>query len=177
MTTLPSKPMNRKEFLAHLQNLKTRKWKGIVVHHTLLPDYAAWKKHPDAGYWWAAIDKFHREKRGWKGIGYHWLVFPDGLITPGRPMTEMGAHVKGHNKEFVGVCLLGDFNTDEMANDQYISAWFVLTALVVKLGLTPERIWFHRDFSPTTCPGRLERQHFRMIVARHLTEMRQWLGR
>lgn len=157
--------------------MATRPWQGLVVHHSSVPDYTAWEHHPDAVYWWQAIDKFHREKRGWHAIGYHWLIFPNGLILPGRPMTEIGAHTQGQNEKFAGVCLIGDFNKDEMTADQYISAWFVLTALLVKLGRTSENLWWHRDWRPTDCPGRLlDRQHWRMKVAKHMAEMRQWLG-
>lgn len=171
------KLLSRKEFLVVLPKLQTRKWEGVVLHHTSNPDYEAWKKKPDEKYWWEAIDKFHREKRGWKMIGYHWLIFPSGLIAMGRPMNMIGAHTKGQNSKMVGVCLLGNFNKDEVTNDQYISCWFVLTALLVHLGLSERNLWFHRDFNATDCPGsKWDREQLRRKIAAHINEMKKWLG-
>ncbi len=69
------------------------------------------------------INKWHKE-RGWAGIGYHHLItgiYPtaesyklhqpelasDGLIHAGRNEIWKGAHVRGHNWETVGICLIG----------------------------------------------------------------------
>ena len=45
----------------------------------------------------AEINRWHL-KRGWKGIGYHYVVLLDGTIEYGRNIYEQGAHVKNHNK-------------------------------------------------------------------------------
>ena len=42
----------------------------------------------------ATIDKWHK-KRGWRGIGYHYVVGLDGMMEYGRPVEQAGAHVKG----------------------------------------------------------------------------------
>ena len=42
----------------------------------------------------AAIDKFHRDERGWKSIGYHYVILPDGTIEAGRDLDQEGAHCK-----------------------------------------------------------------------------------
>ena len=52
------------------------------------------------------ITRWHRQ-RGWKGIGYHYLIDRDGTVAEGRPIEKVGAHVKGHNTGSVGVCLIG----------------------------------------------------------------------
>jgi hypothetical protein len=65
------------------------------------------------------IDQWHRA-RGWSGIGYHYVICNgiafhgspydpalDGLIQLGRPLSQIGAHVKGHNADSVGICLIG----------------------------------------------------------------------
>lgn len=171
------KLLTRKEFLALLEKLPTRKWKGVVLHHTFKPDYSSWKKLHDHEFWWVSIDAYHRGK-GWKKIGYHWLIFPDGLIAVGRSMTEVGAHTKGKNTSTVGVCLLGNFDVDEMNANQYISAWFVLTALLVKLSLPPDALFFHRNFADKTCPGmKLDLEDWRRKVKKHYEEMRAWMKR
>ncbi|MCS7186142.1 MAG: peptidoglycan recognition family protein [Armatimonadota bacterium] len=170
------KVLSRKEFLTHIKGLKFREWRGIVLHHTSKPDYSLFAKKPDCAYWLKVIDRVHRVSRKFKGIGYHFVIFPNGLIGLGRDVSEVGAHVKGHNSKFLGVCLLGNFNKDEMKEDQYISLWFVLTSLVVRLGLLPEQIWFHRDFAATDCPGeKLKREQIRNAVRRHIEEMKEWM--
>lgn len=85
----------------------------------------------------ALIEKWHLQ-RGWKGIGYHYVILNgwlasgvynahfNGHIETGRPLdhdpfiaeSEIGAHVKGFNKNSVGVCLIGQSGefTDEQMN-------------------------------------------------------------
>lgn len=87
----------------------------------------------------ALIDKWHLE-RGWKGIGYHYVVLNgwiasgiynarfNGHIETGRPMDgdpfvtieEQGAHVKGFNQQSVGICLIGQ--SAQFTNEQLNSA-------------------------------------------------------
>jgi N-acetylmuramoyl-L-alanine amidase len=40
-------------------------------------------------------------------IGYHRLVQVDGSPCAGRELEEIGAHVAGHNKTSIGVCMIG----------------------------------------------------------------------
>lgn len=65
------------------------------------------------------IDGWHR-KKGWDGIGYHYVVCNgltefngeydvklDGKIETGRPLERPGAHCEGNNYDSIGVCLIG----------------------------------------------------------------------
>ena len=52
------------------------------------------------------IDKWHKAK-GWKSIGYHYVIDLDGTIEPGRPLNEIGAHTTGHNSYSIGICYIG----------------------------------------------------------------------
>ena len=52
------------------------------------------------------IDVWHKEK-GWKGIGYHFVVRRDGTIEKGRPVEEVGAHCYPHNRHSIGICYEG----------------------------------------------------------------------
>ena len=52
------------------------------------------------------IDRWHKA-RGWRGIGYHYVIDRDGSIATGRHINTTGAHVKGHNTGSVGVCIVG----------------------------------------------------------------------
>ncbi|EMQ2877340.1 N-acetylmuramoyl-L-alanine amidase, partial [Vibrio navarrensis] len=52
------------------------------------------------------IRAWHRAK-GWRDIGYHWVITRQGELQAGRPMTQQGAHVRGHNQGNIGICLIG----------------------------------------------------------------------
>ena len=60
---------------------------------------------------------------GWEGIGYHKVILRSGKIENGRPEFWIGAHVKGKNKNSLGVCLIG---TDKFTNEQFLSLKKVL---------------------------------------------------
>ena len=49
----------------------------------------------------------HITERGWRDIGYHWLIDRDGTVLPGRPEAQIGAHVAGHNSGTIGISLFG----------------------------------------------------------------------
>ena len=55
------------------------------------------------------IKSWHIE-RGWDDIGYHVVIRRgkhDGVIEYGRSFDEVGAHVRGHNHDSIGVVLAG----------------------------------------------------------------------
>lgn len=45
--------------------------------------------------------------RGWRTIGYHYVVRRDGTIEYGRPIEQVGAHCVNHNRYSVGICYEG----------------------------------------------------------------------
>ncbi|MEA3279452.1 MAG: N-acetylmuramoyl-L-alanine amidase, partial [Thermodesulfobacteriota bacterium] len=59
------------------------------------------------------IDKWHKD-RGWSGCGYHYVLNLDGSISIGRDVDYVGAHVRGHNSDSIGICLIGGL--DESRN-------------------------------------------------------------
>ena len=56
------------------------------------------------------IEKWHK-RRGFKRIGYHYVIRRDGTIETGRPEWMIGAHChvagQNHNKYSIGVCYEG----------------------------------------------------------------------
>lgn len=62
------------------------------------------------------IDRWHKQ-RGWKGIGYHYVIRRDGTIELGRAESEVGAHCTGHNKYSVGICYEGGLDDNGKAAD------------------------------------------------------------
>lgn len=96
------------------------------------------------------IDRWHR-KRGWQGCGYHIVVYQDGSIHYGRPLTQKGAHVENHNAHSIGVCYVGGYDQDGHAKDTRTETQKVtLRAIMEQLHRDYPRaiILGHRDLSP-----------------------------
>jgi len=90
------------------------------------------------------------QARGFRTIGYHFLVHPDGRIDIGRKLYEIGAHAKGKNLHSVGICYVGGLNEKRKAKDtrtvQQIHALRALDAVLVSLFPNSEAVG-HRDLS------------------------------
>lgn len=98
------------------------------------------------------IDGWHKD-RGWQGIGYHYVILRDGTLERGRPLKFMGAHVKGHNQDNIGICMVGGIDEQGNAENNFTDAQFqtmknVVTALQDSCGIANEDIKGHRDYSP-----------------------------
>nr|WP_183487387.1 N-acetylmuramoyl-L-alanine amidase [Martelella radicis] len=59
----------------------------------------------------AEINTWHLA-RGFSGVGYHRIVHLNGLREAGRPIEQIGAHVKGHNTGTIGVVYVGGMSVD-----------------------------------------------------------------
>lgn len=104
------------------------------------------------------IDAWHR-KRGFKCIGYHYVIYRDGSIHQGRPEEEPGAHCKegGHNRHSIGVCYIGGMTAD-MKKDKDTRTPEQKQALISLLKELKARypnatIHGHRDFAAKACPS------------------------
>ena len=114
----------------------------------------------------AEIRRWHVEQRGWRDIGYHWIVDRDGAVAPGRAETEIGAHVEGHNRGTLGICLLGGYGTS--ADDPFEKNFTGSQATAVKRligeikGRTAiQKVSGHNDYAAKACPGfRVAITHF-----------------
>ena len=96
------------------------------------------------------IDRWHRQA-GYKKIGYHYVVYPDGSIHVGRDISEVGAHVKGHNATSIGICYIGGLDAagkpkDTRTSEQRAAIFYLLQKL--REEFPQARIRGHRDFSP-----------------------------
>lgn len=56
---------------------------------------------------WKEINQWHTRDNGWAAIGYHVVIRRDGTVEAGRPLDTVGSHVKGHNSNSVGICMVG----------------------------------------------------------------------
>ena len=90
--------------------------------------------------------------RGWRDIGYHFVITRDGQIQAGRPIDEIGAHVRGHNKGSIGVCYIGGLDKNGKPKDTRTpNQKFSLTTIIESLKEvfpTIDKVVGHRDLSP-----------------------------
>lgn len=110
------------------------------------------------------IDRWHQQ-RGFKRqswtyrtfnphlqhIGYHYVIDTDGTVETGRKVGETGAHVKGHNHNSIGICLVGGVAIDGKNYGRYTAKqWQALHRLLRELESQhpSAKICGHRDLSP-----------------------------
>lgn len=102
----------------------------------------------------ADIDRVHRQ-RGFKCIGYHFVILPDGTVEAGRHPDAVGAHCLGHNSRSLGVCYIGGLDRSGKPADTRTPAQRrALTRLLRHLlrDYPGARIYGHRDFAAKACP-------------------------
>jgi hypothetical protein len=117
------------------------------------------------------IARWHVERYGWPGIGYHFLVHEDGSIDYVGDLATVRYHVAGRNRECVGICIPGDF-TACAPNELQLGAARNL-ARVLRPLLDPDetgrvQLVGHRDVAlpghGTSCPGETWREWVPVIA-------------
>ena len=123
-----------------------------------------------------AIRREHKMVRGWKDIGYHWVVGVDGSRSMGRHIEAMGAGVAGFNAESIHICLVGGMDGHKARMKASLGAWSELAILCRELQtMFPKaKIKGHRDASPDLdCDGVIEPNEF--IKECPAFEVSEWL--
>lgn len=127
----------------------------IQVHCTWRPNYSNFNgKNHQAVF--DGIKRYHTVTNGWKDIGYHFLVFPDGIIMSGRSLDLIPAGIKNHNTGGIAIAFVGDFNknADVMKPDQLLAGIYLIGALILKHRLTTKDVIYHNWKDPDKlCPG------------------------
>lgn len=114
--------------------------------------------------------------RGWSDIGYNyvitngwpdynskkeeeWHAHYDGLISPGRKLNRIGAHCLGHNKNSIGICLIGKasdnykvFGKVGFTLSQFNSLKSLIIASMMVYPIRFDHVYPHYEFSTKTCP-------------------------
>ena len=62
------------------------------------------------------IRKWHKA-RGWRDIGYHFVIMQDGTVERGRHIKHIGAHTLNINAQSVGVAYCGGVDAEGNAKD------------------------------------------------------------
>lgn len=123
-----------------------RRINAIIVHCTATP--------PGMKVTVDDIDRWHKA-RGWKGIGYHYVVDLDGTVYQGRPADCVGAHCRGHNAHSIGVCYIGGLDAhnrpaDTRTPEQKEALLRLMT--VLKKRYPDAKVYSHRRFTNKACP-------------------------
>lgn len=120
----------------------------IVIHCSATPN-GRWTTVEDIDRWHAERG-FHRNpalignnQPSLKAIAYHFAIYTNGAVATGRGLTEVGAHVKGHNANSIGVCMVG---TDKFSPAQWASLKANIEGLQQQFA--GARVVGHRDLSP-----------------------------
>lgn len=103
------------------------------------------------------IARMHRQ-RGFRTIGYHYVIDRDGTVELGRPETEQGAHCntsgmsgRSYNKHSIGICYIGGLDkhgkpTDTRTDEQKVALRELVAKLCRKYPIV--EVLGHRDTSP-----------------------------
>lgn len=87
----------------------------------------------------------------WCGIGYHFYIRKDGTIYKGRPEEAIGAHIKGQNKNTIGICLEGNLEQENPTEEEIEALEKLSTYLIIKYNIYG--VQGHGDTYDTLCPG------------------------
>lgn len=115
--------------------------------------------------------------RGFKDIGYHYVIGLDGTISKGRDEAIIGAHCTGHNAHSIGISYVGGVDKADKPKDTRTAAQKAAMARLVKelLGKYPgAKVKGHRDYSPDlNGNGTVEPSEW--IKACPCFEVKEWL--
>lgn len=125
-----------------------RKINKIIIHCTATPEGRD-----------VSIDevrRWHVEERGWRDVGYHFLVRLDGTVEEGRPIEMTGAHTRSHNWDSIGIAYAGGMSKDmtEPKDTRTDAQKDALVDLICQLhDCYGGTVYGHRDFSEKACPS------------------------
>lgn len=95
--------------------------------------------------------------QGWKDIGYHWVVLLDGTVAPGRPESQVGSHVAGHNTGTLGVVYVGGVDANGNPKDTRTptqrDALLAHVKALIERYPTIKKVTGHNQYAAKACPS------------------------
>ena len=122
----------------------------IIIHHTA--DSSNLEQFDKVNNW-HKTQQFPRSSLGYY-CGYHAFIERNGKTTFARMYDEIGAHTLGENRESVGICLAGNFDVEQPTEAQKNQLTQICMSLMTFYKIPINRIYGHRDFRQTSCPGK-----------------------
>lgn len=134
-----------------------KSWTYLVIHHS-----------GTRGGNVEAIHEAHLQRkdsagRPWLGIGYHFVIgngngMPDGSIEATFRWKQQlhGAHAGSvvHNANGIGICLIGNFETQKPTDKQLKAVRRLTRQLAQRYDIPPRLLIGHKTIKPTLCPGK-----------------------
>lgn len=120
---------------------------SIIIHHTH-------SEYTDdiTGLW--QIHKFHSLSRQWWDIGYHYIIWYDGVIYEWREGGDyvVGAHSKYNNFWSVGIAVMGNYESEWINQEQYTSLESLVQYLTKHYGINlAGRRYYHMNCKGEKC--------------------------
>ena len=129
----------------------------VFLHHTWRPTRAEWrgrasimalKAFYETQRWWDDQGRLHE---GWTA-GPHLFIADDGIWLFS-DLRYDGVGVLGHNERSRHIEMVGNCDQQLPTGPTLTNTIAALGILYERLGLTPQGLSFHRDFSNKSCPG------------------------
>lgn len=110
-----------------------------------------------------------RRKRAWADVPYHLYVATDGRVGEGRAWQWVGDSNTPYDPTgHLLVVIEGAFDRDTLTDAQRVTMDRLVPALARRFAIPAERVATHRDYAPTSCPGKhvsARVPHWRGLVA------------
>ena len=92
--------------------------------------------------------------RGWRDVGYHYVIRRDGALEKGRDLNVIGSHAKGQNRYSIGICFIGGKEgkgcpASNFTTEQYQIGKMLVQELAKKYNAS---VHGHNEFSNKQCP-------------------------
>jgi len=114
--------------------MRTLKEVNKIVLHC-----SATKDHQDFDA--ADIRRWHTSPpNNWSDIGYHFVIKLDGTVEKGRALCFQGAHVRGHNKDSIGICYVGGLGITDGPASQGGVKWIPMDTMTPEQELSFEEL-------------------------------------
>lgn len=117
--------------------------RSIAIHHSL-----TFTGSPEA------FATYHVNTNGWPGIAYPFVVQRDGTVYKCWDPEKVTYHVGNSNKHAIGICMVGDFRTQQPTQEQY-QATLELVRQLRKVIPSAQQIKGHSEYPGYTwkaCP-------------------------
>ncbi len=117
--------------------------------------------HEGANNGFKKVNEWHRQKWGFKSslgfyCGYQWYLDKLKIWYQARRDTEEGAHCPGHNKDSIGICIMGNYGREVLDKDLAEELTKKVDELRVKYNIPRENVLGDKEgrivSRPTSCP-------------------------
>jgi len=110
----------------------------------------------------------HINQHGWPGIGYHYVISPDGIVWKTGYVDEMRWSVGGNNSYTISIMLIGNLHKEDPTEIQYKNAVELAAQMINAYGVGDIR--GHNEFAgheSNICPG-IDMNKFRNDVKKRV---------